>query len=132
MDVMVCKNCKRLFNYIYGPQFCPDCMKLIAENQVEPVNQIQPSALSPVAREEELKYQQVKDYIMANPKATVVQIAEANDIIPSKLFEWIREDRLEFSETSPQGWFVCEKCGTRIRSGRFCNNCKITVKPYKK
>ncbi|QHQ60213.1 flagellar protein [Anaerocolumna sedimenticola] len=124
MEVRVCKNCKRLFQYIYGPELCPECTKLVSKEKAEPVNKSLTSALRPMVKEEEEKFEQVKDYIMAHPKATIVQIAEANEITPTKLFEWIREDRLEFSEESKYAWFVCEKCGTKIKSGRFCNHCK--------
>ncbi|WMJ85515.1 hypothetical protein [Anaerocolumna sp. MB42-C2] len=82
------------------------------------------SVLRPMVKVEEEKLEQVKDYIMAHPKATIVQIAEANEITPTKLFEWIREERLEFSEESKNAWFMCEKCGVKIKSGRFCNHCR--------
>ena len=125
MDVKICKNCRRLFNYVYGPELCPNCVKLLSANKPEPAKEINLAALNPAVSEEESKFAQVRDYILANPNATVVQIAEANDIIPAKLFEWIREDRLEFSDASEYAWFTCEKCGAKIRSGRLCNRCKI-------
>lgn len=124
MEVKICKNCRRLFNYLYGPQLCPACISLIAENQVEPVEGTRTVVVNAMTREEEIKYQQVKDYIMLNPKSTVAQIAEINGITASKLFDWIREERLEFSVDSPNGWFTCERCGVRIKSGRLCNNCR--------
>ncbi len=125
MDVKVCKNCRRLFKYIYGPELCADCAKLLSEKKVEPTKESPAVVLSHVVSGEEQKYDQVRDYIMANPRATVSQISEANDIIPSKLFEWIREDRLEFSDDSEHAWFTCVQCGAKIRSGRLCNRCKI-------
>jgi uncharacterized protein len=124
MEVRVCKNCKRLFKYIYGPELCQDCSKLVSKEKLEPVNKEFISILRPMVKEEEEKFEQVKDYIMTHPKATIVQISEANDIMPLKLFEWIREDRLAFSDDSTHAWFTCEKCGTKIKSGRFCNGCK--------
>lgn len=74
--------------------------------------------------EEEEKYRQVKDYVMIHPKATVVQVSEANGVLPKKIFEWIREDRMEFSEDSEFAWFECLKCGKKIKSGTLCNRCK--------
>ncbi len=124
MDVKVCKNCKRLFNYVYGPELCPECYQLMSANKVGLNNSSVESTISPEVNENELKFIKVRDYIMLNPKATVAQIAEANGITPSKLFEWIREDKLEFSDDSSQAWFKCEICGTKIRSGRRCNKCK--------
>lgn len=125
MDVKVCKNCRRLFNYMYGPELCPECYRLLSENKVEPNSSTDAPKISPEVNENELKFIKIRDYIMLNPMATVSQIAEANGIPPSKLFEWIREERLEFSDDSPHAWFKCERCGTRIRSGRLCNKCKL-------
>ncbi|MDD3173853.1 MAG: flagellar protein [Herbinix sp.] len=124
MDVRVCKNCRRLFNYIYGPEICPECARSLLENKEEPKNILKAGLLKPLDIDEEKTFEQIKDYIMANPKASVAQIAEDNEITPSKLFEWIREDRLEFSDDSASAWFACEKCGAKIRSGRRCNRCK--------
>jgi len=129
MELKVCKNCRRLFNYIYGPELCQDYIKLVPKDDKKQNSTVTQPALKamlkPKVTEDEEKFIQVKDYIMANPKATIVQISEVNDITPIKLFEWIREDRLEFSENSQYAWFECEKCGAKIKSGRLCNNCKI-------
>jgi hypothetical protein len=128
VEIRVCKNCRRLFKYIYGPELCPDCIKLVTEERLEPAGKKLNAAVKPLVKEEEIKYEQVKEYIITHPKASVAQIAEVNDIAPSKLFEWIRDERLEFSDDSEHAWFECEKCGAKIKSGRLCNRCK----PYQK
>jgi hypothetical protein len=124
MELKVCKNCRRLFKYIYGPELCQDCIKLVHSEEKEHYPELT-ATLKPMITEEEKKYVQVKDYIMAHPKATIIQISEANDITPMKLFEWIREDRLEFSEDSKHAWFECARCGAKIKSGQLCNRCKV-------
>jgi len=123
VEVRVCKNCKRLFKYIYGPELCRECIKLIPKEE-ERIKAELTAAINPMITEDEKKYKQVKDYIMAHPKATVIQISEINEITPMKLFEWIREDRLEFSEDAEYAWFECASCGAKIKSGRLCNRCK--------
>lgn len=126
MEVKVCKNCRKLFNYVYGPDLCPECAQLVQQSKLEekePVNRLT-AALKPMVKEDEEKYEKVRDYVMTHAKATIMQIAEANDINPSKLFEWIREERLEFSDDSKHVWFECEICGAKIKSGRRCFRCK--------
>jgi hypothetical protein len=125
MELRVCKNCRKLFKYIYGPELCPDCSKIVSKEKAEPVNTAGKYLIRPVVKEEEEKFEQIKDYILTHPKATIVEISEANDIMPTKLLEWVREDRLAFSDASSNAWFTCQKCGAKIKSGRFCNNCKI-------
>ena len=43
----------------------------------------------------------------------------------SQIQQWIREERLEFSEGSLE--LGCEQCGAPITSGRFCAKCKTQV-----
>lgn len=124
MELKVCKNCRRLFKYIYGPELCQDCINLASEEKNDNMNKQETTLIRTIVKEDKSKYEQVKDYIMANPNATVAQISEAIDIPPTKIFEWIKDDRLEFSENSEYAWFTCEKCGTKIKSGRLCNRCK--------
>ncbi len=124
MEVKVCKNCRRLFRYIHGPELCPDCSKLVIEKRVAPISGEKKSLLKPLVLEEEQKLEQIKEYILANPKATVSQIAEVHKVSASKIFEWIREDRLEFSDASQDAWFMCAKCGSKIKSGVYCIHCK--------
>jgi uncharacterized protein len=148
MEVRVCKNCRRLFKYIYGPEVCPECTELMKtekhskrdktigdvlsdKRQTEKGKNESlqlPNEVKPLLKEEEIKFEQVKDYILAHPAATVAEISEANGISPIKLFDWIREERLEFSEDAEFAWFSCESCGAKIKSGRLCNRCKILRK----
>lgn len=123
MEVKVCKNCKRLFKYIYGPELCQDCVNLKSNVEIHsPENKR--NLLNPNVREEEEKYNQVRDYIMLYPKATIEQVSKVNDVHPKKLLEWVRGERLEFSEDSKDAWFQCAKCGKKIKTGVICVQCK--------
>ncbi len=104
MDVRNCRTCGRLFNYIGGPpNMCPACRD-----------------------ELEKKFQVVKEYIRENPKASIQQISDDNEVTTSQIRQWIREERLQFTEDSDIG-IECENCGATIRTGRFCENCKNTM-----
>lgn len=128
MEVRVCKNCRRLFNYLFGPDLCPNCMHLVAEERMSSNNKTSYSMIKPLLHEDEVKYQQVRDYIMQYPRATVAEIAEVHGVSPSKIFDWVRDERLEFSEDSKHAWFECEICGEKIKSGRLCPRCKVSKK----
>ena len=104
MEVRNCRTCGRLFNYIGGPaNMCPACRD-----------------------ELEKKFQVVKEFIRENPKSTIQEISDANEVTTNQIRQWIREERLQFSEDSPVG-IECENCGATIRTGRFCENCKNTM-----
>ncbi len=103
MNLKNCSRCGKMYNYVAGPNLCDPCKKAIEES-----------------------FQKVKQYIDENPRASLQQIAEDNEVTTKQLQQWIREERLMFSKDSPIQ-LVCEKCGELISTGRFCAKCKSTM-----
>lgn len=100
MEVMNCRSCGRLFNYLSGIQVCPNC-KLKAEE----------------------KYEKVKQYIMDNPGATMQETSEATEVSRRQIEIWVREERLAFSSAAGSE-IGCERCGVPIATGKFCRKCR--------
>lgn len=100
MDVRNCKGCGKLFNYLNGPPLCPACMKSL-----------------------DLKFEQVKDFIYDHPGAGIQEVSEENDVTISQIKNWVRQERLTFSDDSPIG-LECESCGAIVKTGRYCKSCK--------
>ncbi len=100
MNVVNCRKCGKLFNYIAGPQTCPMCRE-----------------------KNEEKFQEVKKFIQQNRRASMQMVCEECDVEPGQIQAWIRQERLQFAEDSPIK-VNCEKCGCMISSGRFCDQCK--------
>ena len=100
MEVMNCRGCGRLFNYIGGQQLCPAC-----KDQLEK------------------KFMEVKEYIREHPEKNISQVSEDMDVSIRQLKNWVRQERLIFSEES-KVMIECEQCGASIRTGRFCEKCK--------
>jgi len=103
MDVRNCRRCRAIFNYVVGPPICPQCREQI-----------------------EAKFQEVKNFVYANKRATVPVIAKECNVGISQIHTWIREERLVFADDSPIG-IGCELCGATIKTGRFCAKCKSEV-----
>lgn len=103
MEVRNCKGCGRLFNYLQGPPLCPNCVKELEE-----------------------KFQQVKQYLRDNPKAPLNAVSEDNDVSVKQIKQWVREERLSFTEES-HITLECEGCGASVLSGRFCDKCKASL-----
>lgn len=99
VELMNCANCKRIFNYISGDKFCPNCRKVLEE-----------------------KFSMVKEYIRENPNKSVNEVSEAMEVSVRQLKKWVREERLSFSEDSLVG-LDCERCGKLVHSGKFCPEC---------
>ena len=100
MNVRNCRKCRRLFNYVIGPVYCAQCRQ-----------------------EMEDEFQKVKKYIQDNPGSDIRMVSEACEVDPMQIRQWVREERLCFSDDSPMG-IACERCGITIKSGRFCAKCK--------
>ena len=106
MDIRTCKKCKKFYDYGSRGEYknlCPACSKIMEE-----------------------KFTEVKEYIRENPQTTTAQVAEECDVSVSQIERWVREERLTFSSESSMG-LPCEKCGTTIRSGKYCERCKAEV-----
>lgn len=103
MNVRNCKSCGRLFNYVTGVPLCMSCRD-----------------------EREQKFQDVKKYIEEHKHAGMQEVSEECEVEVKQIQQWIREERLSFADDSPIG-INCEKCGTMIKTGRFCEKCKREV-----
>ena len=103
MDVINCKGCGRLFNALTRVRLCPNCLAELEE-----------------------KFQEVKKYINENPGSTIDMVSQECEVAAKQIKQWIREERLTFSEESMQG-IECEQCGAMIRSGRYCDSCKAKL-----
>ncbi|TCK93375.1 flagellar operon protein (TIGR03826 family) [Natranaerovirga hydrolytica] len=103
MEVRNCNSCGRIYNYIGGMPVCPICRNELEE-----------------------KFQQVKKYIREHPYAQIYDVSEENGVSINQIKQWIREERLTFSKESDVG-IDCENCGTMIKTGKYCNSCKVEM-----
>ncbi len=103
MNVKNCRGCGRIFNYVAGPFLCQVCKERM-----------------------EVKFQEVKEYIRANPGVGINEVSVACDVSASQIQQWLREERLEVTEDSPI-YLSCEGCGANIRFGKYCDKCKSNL-----
>ena len=55
------------------------------------------------------------------------KVSEEMDVPIQQIKKWVREERLAFSKDS--GITIsCEKCGKPILTGRFCKECKNSMR----
>ncbi len=103
MNVRNCGGCGRIFNYLGGPILCQACR----ENM-------------------ESKFQEVKEFIRENPGVSIQEVSETCDVPTAQIQQWLREERLEVTENSAI-YLNCESCGASIRTGKFCEKCKLNM-----
>jgi len=103
MEVINCKGCGKMFNYLGGQPLCPECIKQL-----------------------DVKFNEVKEYVYDHPRCSINEVSEEMEVSVSQIKKWIREEKLSFSDESQVG-LSCEGCGKMIRTGRFCDVCKTSM-----
>ena len=101
MELKTCSKCGRTFADSTGTMnFCSRCIPDI---------------------EDEFKI--VRDYLYDNPGATVKQVSEATGVSETIILKLLRDERIELTDESA-GILKCQSCGTDIKMGKYCENCK--------
>lgn len=100
MNIRNCRKCGKVFNHIGGIPICPACKEAA-----------------------EKRFQDVKKYVREHPGSDIRQIAADCEVEVQQIQQWIREERLEFTDDSPIK-LPCENCGVMIRAGKYCDACK--------
>ncbi len=98
-----CPRCGKLFAYV-GRPICNRCVE---------------------QEEEEFKF--VKEYIYNNPGATVFEVADATGVSVDKIMRFLREERLEITSENVNFVLECENCGRPIKTGRYCEQCRLDL-----
>lgn len=93
-----CDKCGRMFQTIADIKLCSRCRE----------------------SDDDL-FKVVREYVYDNPGATVPEVSEATEVTEKKILAFLREGRLE---TKGDSMLIdCQKCGSPIASGKYCNNC---------
>ncbi|NLW22201.1 MAG: MerR family transcriptional regulator [Tissierellia bacterium] len=77
-------------------------------------------------REEEEEFKKVKEYLRENPGANVAEVSEETGVEAKRIIEFLKQGRLEIKDEH-NILLTCERCGTSIRTGRFCDKCTIEM-----
>ncbi|KYZ76480.1 hypothetical protein AXX12_08590 [Anaerosporomusa subterranea] len=95
-------------------KYCPECDKLYAENPVGICLACQDA--------EEPLVEQVREFLRESRKATIEEVHQATGVKHKTILRMIRSGRIQ-SEHGFSIFFNCEKCGSPIPDGRFCDAC---------
>ena len=103
MNLKTCDHCKRIFDSVLGNSVCPDCYT-----------------------GKEMTFKMVRHYIRSHPDSNIFEVSRACNVEIEQIREWIKEERIEYTKDSQMG-IECERCGTLIRTGKYCADCKRKV-----
>lgn len=104
MEIKNCNKCGKIYSYIVGPNLCPACKQEVEET-----------------------FQEVKQYLYEHPGLSVVEVAKATGVSSNQIRQWVREERLQLMQSTLDD-ITCELCKTPITSGRYCPQCKATIR----
>ena len=98
-----CSSCGKVFISINNSRICADCR----------------------AKEEEWEKEVVR-YVRDHPKSQIPEIVEATGVQEPIIRRMIREGR--FVSTGAELFYPCEKCGSPIQRGQYCEKCQKEIR----
>lgn len=99
MELKTCSQCKKLFNYAYGPEICKDCY--------------------------EKAFDVVYSYLKENPRTNINELAEATKISSKIIALFLKDERLQvYKSNLGYDYRTCVICGLPITGGSYCSKCK--------
>ena len=94
-----CSSCGKVFVSMNGARICMDC------------------------REKEEKWErEIVEFVRDHPKSTIAEIVEATGVQEPVIRRMIREGH--FVSTGIELYYPCEKCGSPIDKGQYCDKCQ--------
>ena len=94
-----CSSCGKVFVSINNARICMDC------------------------REKEEQWERtIVEFVRDHPKSTIAEIVGATGVQEPVIRRMIREGR--FVSTGIELYYPCEKCGSPIDKGQYCDKCQ--------
>lgn len=97
---------------------CPRCGKLYVKGIREVCNNC--------FQDLENEFQRCLAYLKENRGVTIQLLADATETSIKQITRWIREGRISLLN-APNLMYPCETCGTLIRDGSLCPDCKARL-----
>ncbi len=101
---MELRNCKKCGKLHYGTgRVCNECLK-----------------------KEEEKFDLIKAYLKEYPDSSIVKVSNETGVSVPEIERFLREGRLEVT-TGMNDFLKCLKCGSPIKTGKYCPECEKKV-----
>ncbi|MCT8140143.1 hypothetical protein H1D32_22065 [Anaerobacillus sp. CMMVII] len=99
---------------------CPRCNKIFVKAFREVCNNCH--------QQEEDDFQKVYHYVRKkdNRRATIHEVEEATGVEKEFIYKFIKQGRISL-HSFPNLAYPCESCGTMIREGRICSDCRGNI-----
>ncbi|MDQ0192190.1 TIGR03826 family flagellar region protein [Paenibacillus wynnii] len=98
---------------------CPRCGRLYLKNVME--------MCQVCVKELEYQYEICVKYLRENKGTNIQELSDATEISIKEITRFIREGRISIAN-APNMMYPCEVCGTLIREGHMCDNCRTRLR----
>jgi len=98
---------------------CPRCGRLYLKNIME--------MCQVCVKELEHQYEICVKYLRENRGTNIQELSDATEISIKEITRFIREGRISIAN-APNLMYPCEICGTLIRDGHMCENCRSRLR----
>ncbi|ASA26525.1 TIGR03826 family flagellar region protein [Paenibacillus donghaensis] len=98
---------------------CPRCGRLYVKNIMD--------LCQPCIKDLEHEYEICVNYLRENRGTNIQELSDATDISIKEITRFIREGRISIAN-APNMMYPCEVCGTLIRDGHMCDNCRSRLR----
>ena len=105
MGIRNCKRCGKIFQYDGVHKICNSCRT-----------------------EEENDFEKVKEFLRENPKSSINKVSEETGVEKKVIIEFIKNDRLIAEDLEIDVTIKCQRCGTEIKHGKYCDSCVTEMK----
>lgn len=102
MNVRNCTRCGKIYAYD-GFNICLNCRK-----------------------DDEEDFKKIKEFLDENPGANISEVSDGTGVDSKKIMEFLRQGRLEIKDEH-NILLTCERCGSSIKTGRFCEKCTLEM-----
>ncbi|MFS0725878.1 TIGR03826 family flagellar region protein [Paenibacillus sp. 1P07SE] len=97
---------------------CPRCGRLYAVN----FREVCPSCIKEIDKE----YESCASYLRENRGCGIQELSEETGVSYRQITKFIREGRISLID-APNLAYPCEMCGSFIREGHMCNDCRAKL-----
>jgi len=94
---------------------CPRCGRVFARG----ARDVCVSCVKEIERE----YERCVEFLREYRGATIQEVSEATEVSVKQITKFIREGRISLMN-APNLGYPCESCGTPIRTGNLCDDCR--------
>ncbi len=105
MSIRNCKRCGKIFQYDGVHKICKSCRD-----------------------QEEKEFEKVKEYLKENPNSSINLVSEETGVEKKTIIEFIKNDRLIAEDLEIDAKLKCQRCGTEIKHGKYCDKCISDMK----